>query len=110
MIPLRHVRRAELALELPWKPPEGVDSIYKSDGPPERMDFTLGGIRLRVVPTHLSGVHTGRRRYEVDCLTCGVVVHPATTGASGWCCLHVFDHETGELEGQKFMKLGGDGG
>lgn len=36
---------------------------------------------LRVTATSHLGCDTGRRRYRVECLTCGTIVHEATTGA-----------------------------
>lgn len=35
---------------------------------------------IRITPTTLFGVDSGRRRYRVECHTCQVVVHEATTG------------------------------
>lgn len=38
------------------------------------------GHTLHVTATRHDGVHTGRRRYSVECLSCRILVHPATTG------------------------------
>lgn len=71
----------------PWKPPT---SIYEDDGPDRvtsrgimPLDFGVDGVRLRIarVPERW-GVSTGRSRFKVECLTCGEVLHGATTGAS----------------------------
>lgn len=35
---------------------------------------------MRMTPTDLRGIDSGRVRYRVECLTCRVVVHEATTG------------------------------
>lgn len=37
---------------------------------------------FRVTPTLEVGFHTGRRRYKVECVTCEVMLHEATTGPS----------------------------
>lgn len=39
-----------------------------------------GHHEIEVTPTSLRGVDSGRVRYRVVCLTCQVLVHPATTG------------------------------
>ena len=44
-------------------------------------DFTHDGHHMRVTAVRATGFHSGRRRYLVECLTCAVVVHEATTGA-----------------------------
>jgi len=36
--------------------------------------------RMSITPTELRGMNSGRIRYRVECWTCGVVVHEATTG------------------------------
>jgi len=43
-------------------------------------DFVVDGHHLRVTATSELGIDTGRRRYRVECLTCGEIVHEATTG------------------------------
>lgn len=48
----------------------------------ESGDRTRSGHAFRVTPTDSFGLHSGRRRYRVDCLTCGEVAHEATTGPS----------------------------
>jgi hypothetical protein len=37
--------------------------------------------RYLVTPTGESGINTGRPRYRVECLSCGELLHEATTGA-----------------------------
>lgn len=34
---------------------------------------------MLVCPTSLTGIDSGRVRYRVECLTCGVICHEATT-------------------------------
>lgn len=36
---------------------------------------------FRVTPTNDEGIHTGRRRYKVECISCNKLLHEATTGA-----------------------------
>jgi hypothetical protein len=38
------------------------------------------GHTFHVTATRETGFHTGRRRYTVECVSCKVLVHPATTG------------------------------
>lgn len=38
------------------------------------------GHLFHVTATKLDGFHSGRRRYIVECVTCKVTIHPATTG------------------------------
>ena len=67
-------------LAIPWERP---GSVYQSDGPAETVTFeTPLGIWFRVSPTQLRGVDTGRVRFRVECLTCGEIVHEATTGST----------------------------
>jgi hypothetical protein len=54
-------------------------------------DFMRSDHRLRVTATRHLGVDTGRRRYRVECLTCGEIVHEATTGAHWNMEFHVRD-------------------
>lgn len=43
-------------------------------------EVSENGHEFRVTATHLVGWNTGRRRYRVECVTCGIEVHEATTG------------------------------
>lgn len=87
-------------LVLPWT--EG-DGAYDDQGPAELVEVQLGlavrregdggepyveelDVRVLVWPTDERGLHTGRRRHGVRCLTCEAqlalteaTVHPATT-------------------------------
>lgn len=78
--------KAYITFEWPWSLPS---SIYDDGGPRERTEFTVGGIKLCVTPTELFGCDTGRTRYKVECLSCGRVVHPATTGPVCLCQGHL---------------------
>ena len=42
--------------------------------------FTRGEQAFDVTATRELGCDTGRRRYRVECVTCGELVHEATTG------------------------------
>jgi hypothetical protein len=46
----------------------------------DERSLTLDGHTFRVVATEHVGCDTGRRRYRVECLTCEIIVHEATTG------------------------------
>lgn len=48
--------------------------------PGDLREFSEGGHVFRVTATYELGCDTGRRRYRVECLSCSVVVHEATTG------------------------------
>lgn len=77
-----------MKLEVPWqRPPNDGLSHYYTDGPDEIVVFDVLGVRFRVIPTKEAGVHTGRRRFYVACVTCAVernlaeaVLHSGTTG------------------------------
>ena len=59
-------------------------SVHEDDvdlRPGESRDYLVDGHHQRVTATDQLGRHSGRRRYRVECLTCGAVVHEATTGA-----------------------------
>ena len=60
-------------------------SIFEDDVPDlragESRDFAVEGHHMRVTGTSALGCDTGRRRYRVECLTCGELLHEATTGA-----------------------------
>jgi hypothetical protein len=61
----------------PWPEPA---NIYSDAGPPVPLEFAVGGARVLVTPTDKSAIHSGRRRYRVECLTCARLLHEATTG------------------------------
>lgn len=63
----------------PWRKPI---SHYDTDGPKETTGFEYGGRRFLVTPTGGTGIHTGRDRFRVDCLSCGELLHESTTGPS----------------------------
>ena len=42
--------------------------------------LTLEGHTFRIVATEHVGCDSGRHRYRVECLTCEIQVHEATTG------------------------------
>lgn len=70
-------------------------SVFEDDMPELREgqshDYAIDGHHLRVMTTGELGCDTGRRRYRVECLTCGEVVHEATTGAHANMKSHVRD-------------------
>ncbi len=43
-------------------------------------DVRDGAVAFRLTATKQTAFHSARRRFRVECNTCGVVVHPATTG------------------------------
>lgn len=55
----------------------------------------IGDHVFRLVATERVGCHSGRRRYRVECLTCGVVVHPGSTGPGHMARRHLRDLEEG---------------
>lgn len=62
--------------------------------PEESLLLPRGGHNFRVTATSLEGFHTGRRRYKVECLSCGdpghpELVHEATTGPESFMESHV---------------------
>lgn len=66
-----------MRIRLPW--PESA-SVYDDAGPSDELEFAVAGHEIRVVPTGDTGLHTGRQRYRVTCVTCFEVLHPGTTG------------------------------
>jgi hypothetical protein len=56
----------------------GDDALDLPEG--QSRDYEIDAHLLRVTATAQVGWNTGRRRYRVECLTCGEVVHVATTG------------------------------
>jgi hypothetical protein len=71
---------------IPWPV---AKNVYGNDGPEDEVTFSLRGHALRVWPTPARGVHSGRIRYHVECITCGKVIHKATTGPRHLCWQHV---------------------
>lgn len=68
-------------IALPWPEPA---SVYDSDGPRDGVpvEFVVGKIKFRVAGTDSLAPSTFRTRYLVECLTCGAMLHEATTGPS----------------------------
>lgn len=56
-------------------------SVY-GDGWPGHLvpQIEVAGHVFAVTPTRMIGVDSGRTRYRVECITCGCVIHEATTG------------------------------
>lgn len=48
--------------------------------PGETCDVTSRGHKFRITATTQTGFHSDRRRYRVECLSCELEVHKATTG------------------------------
>ncbi len=67
-------------LDLPWKEPKGKFSYLIDDGPDEDIEFEVLGVKFEVKRTEHIGVHSGRTRYFVRCVTCDEIIHEATTG------------------------------
>ena len=69
--------------------------VYEDDLPDllddQSRDFVRDDHHLRVTATSKLGCDTGRRRYRVECLSCGEVVHEATTGAHWNIGFHIRD-------------------
>lgn len=88
---------------LPWQRPENEKATItpfgvfglSTDGPSAPIDFDLFGVRFRVKPTDHYGSDSGRRRMYIACLTCQIVIHPGTTGASEHVRSHLHDHAEG---------------
>ena len=49
---------------------------------------TTAKCQMLLTPTNYIGMNSGRTRYLVECMTCKVVLHEATTGPLS----HVRDH------------------
>lgn len=83
-------------MTFPWPSPL---SHYDDDGPrsEEPCEFTMDGATMRVTATTKTGCDTGRTRFRVECLTCGEVIHPATTGSSSRCRQHLKDKHNLEV-------------
>lgn len=85
-------------LEMPWGPLP--TSVYADDGPTEAMNLTVDGVEFWVSPLAEYGIHTGRTRYRVECMTCvrrwhlhNAVIHPATTGPRARVVDHIRLHK-----------------
>lgn len=71
-----------------WKPgwhfpwPEPGHGTYDASGPGMGADvtFVLHGALFRVTATGDEGIHTGRPRYFVKCISCSETIHRNTTG------------------------------
>jgi hypothetical protein len=61
----------------PWRKPI---SVYDDAGPRESTVVHHGAASYQVDPTTETGIHSGRTRYRVECLTCPEVLHERTTG------------------------------
>jgi len=48
--------------------------------PGDSTEVVVDGHAMRITATDHTVLHSGRRRYVVECVTCGILVHPATTG------------------------------
>jgi hypothetical protein len=64
----------------------------------ESRDFAIEDHHMRVTATNELGCDTGRRRYRVECLSCGEVVHAATTGPQWNMKHHLRDAADGRSE------------
>lgn len=71
----------------PWPRPSG--SAYADAGPPGPVEFAIGGHKFRVWPTTGRTLHTGRRLYGSECMTCGVVLHAGSTSGDAWIRRHL---------------------
>lgn len=71
----------------PW--PKPGPNMYYDNGPQAAVVFERDGVRLAVAPTGEIGCNTARRRYLVVCVSCGLVLHPATTGPAHYLDAHL---------------------
>jgi hypothetical protein len=60
--------------------------------------LTLDEHTFRVVATKHVGCDTGRRRYRLECFTCEIVVHEATTGPLSMVRSHLCDVREGYVD------------
>lgn len=78
-------------------------SIYTEDEPYASMLTGAtrreqhGNCLIDITATGETGINTGRRRFRVHCSTCGVLVHPATTGPDQLAEVHLRDVERGRV-------------
>lgn len=63
----------------PWFEPK---TAYDTDGPTEDSVIKFPGADYHVSRTQNVGIHSGRGRFRVECLTCKEVLHENTTGTS----------------------------
>lgn len=61
-------------------------SSYDTDGPllkaGDEHRETVEGVEFVLVGTGATGIHTGRDRFQVTCVRCGMELHARTTGPS----------------------------
>lgn len=69
-------------------------ALVGADPGAHREDRILGHM-IAITATCLGGIHSGRRRYMIGCVTCGVLIHEATTGPA-WNIERHIAHEAGE--------------
>jgi len=78
--------RAEVRAAIPWPKPA---TMYHDNGPTKPTLLEVRGHTFEILPTKEAGFHSGRRRYLVECATCGVTVHEATTGPAENMVMHL---------------------
>ena len=64
----------------------------------EKRSVTIGGHVFCILATEQVGCDSGRRRYRVECHTCELVVHEATTGPHHMARGHLRDVEEGYVD------------
>lgn len=65
-----------------------VASLSDSDLP---LYFSIGGHLLQIQRSGESGIHSGRPKYQVRCMSCDSLIHASTTGPSHHVATHVED-------------------
>lgn len=75
---------------LPWAQP---NCWLDDDG--SNCDFTVDGHTFEVRDSGERGFHSGRKRWSVKCVTCGKLIHPATTGTACRVAQHLEDASYG---------------
>lgn len=68
--------------------------------PGDERTLTEDGHTFRIRATSELGCDTGRRRYRVECVTCSVLVHEATTGPQCMAEYHVREVERSRSPGR----------
>jgi hypothetical protein len=63
--------------KLPWKE---AKTVYANAGPKKAIEFEIAGTPFQVRPVEGLGIHTGRQRYFVACVSCDCILHAETTG------------------------------
>lgn len=82
---------------LPWKQPREPEHRpyspheLETDGPERFIEFIAAGARMSVTPTRETGLNSGRRRFQIRCITCDLTVHKATTGTTENVGRHLFE-------------------